>query len=75
MSNKEIALVKVDGEVTIKKFHRLDFEVRLKPANSSMKDIVISDLAKIRILGKVVGVISAEEAKQNMRYEFNGPNE
>lgn len=75
VDNGEIALVKVDGDVTIKKFYRHDYGIKLKPANSSMKDIVVSDLAKIRILGKVIGVISAEEAKQNMRYEFDGPNE
>lgn len=75
VENGEIALVKIDGEVTIKKFYRHDYGVRLKPANSSLKDMVITDLAKIRILGKVIGVISAEEAKQNMRQEFDGPNE
>jgi len=71
----EIALVKVAGEVTIKKFHLVDFEVRLKPANCSMKDIVVNDLTKIKVLGKVIGVIPAEEANQNMLHEFNEPNE
>jgi len=71
----EIALVKVAGEVTIKKFHLVDSEVRLKPANCSMKDIVVNDLTKIKVLGKVIGVIPAEEANQNMIHEFNGPNE
>lgn len=71
VENGEIALVNIDGEVTIKKFYRYDFEVRLKPANSSMKDIVVTDLAKLRILGKVTGIISAEEARQTIQQEFN----
>lgn len=74
IENGEIALVKIDGEVTIKKFYRHEYGVKLKPANSSKKDIVISDLAKLRILGKVIGVISAKEANQKIRYEFDGPN-
>ncbi|ADY55103.1 phage repressor like transcriptional regulator, XRE family [Syntrophobotulus glycolicus DSM 8271] len=68
----ESALIKVDGDVTIKKFYRYDHEVRLKPANDKMKDIVITDLAKVKVLGKVVGVIPLEEANITMRQDFNG---
>jgi len=67
----EMALVKVDGNVTIKKFYRYDHEIRLKPANGNMRDIVITDLAKIKVLGRVIGVIPAEEANLTMRADFN----
>jgi len=68
----EMALVKVDGNVTIKKFYLYDHEIRLRPANETMEDIVITDLAKVTVLGKVIGVIAAEEANITMRHEFNG---
>lgn len=68
----ETALVKVDGNVTIKKFYLYDHEIRLRPANETMEDIVVTDLAKVKVLGKVVGVIPAEEANITMRHEFNG---
>lgn len=68
----EMALVKVDGDVTIKKFYRYDHEIRLKPANDKLRDIVVTDLAKIRVLGKVIGVVPAEQANMTMRSEFNG---
>lgn len=68
----EMALVKVNGDVTVKKFYRYDHEIRLKPANEKMKDIVITDLAKAQVLGKVIGVIPAAEANIAMRDEFNG---
>lgn len=75
VENGEIALAKIDGEVTIKKFYRSDNEVRLKPANSSMRDIIVKDLSKLIILGRVIGVVSSEDANKNMIHEFNGPNE
>ncbi|OCZ53822.1 LexA family transcriptional regulator [Dehalobacter sp. TeCB1] len=68
----EIALVKVDGDVTIKKFYWYDHEVRLRPANKTMEDIVVTDLAKVKVLGKVAGIIPAAEANITMQYEFNG---
>ncbi len=67
----EMALVKVDGDVTVKKFYRDDYEIRLKPANEKMKDIVITDMGKVRVLGKVVKVIPADEANATMRHEFD----
>lgn len=74
VENGEIALARIDGEVTIKKFYKFDFEIRLRPANSSMNDIVIHDLAKLIILGKIIGIVPAEEANRKMQYEFDGPN-
>lgn len=71
----EIALVKVDGDITIKKFYLYEHEVRLRPANKTMEDIVVTDLAKVKVLGKVVGVISAAEANITMQHEFNGDEE
>lgn len=70
VENGEIALVTVDGEVTIKKFYRYDHEVRLRPANKSMQDIIVNDLSKIKILGKVVGAINAEKAEKIKRTDF-----
>jgi len=72
VEQEEMALVKVDGDVTVKKFYRYDHEIRLKPANETMKDIVITDLAKVRVLGKVVGIVPAEETMISMRHDFNG---
>lgn len=74
----EIALVRVDGNVTIKKFYRYEHEIRLKPANQAMRNIVVEDvedLTKVQVLGKVIGVIPVEEAIEKIREEFNGPNE
>ncbi len=75
VDNGEIALIKVDGDVTIKRFFKSNKEIKLRPANSNMKDIKITDFTKVKVLGKVIKVIPAEEAATSLQYEFNGPNE
>lgn len=68
----EIALVSLDSEVTIKKFYQQGAEVRLKPANRTMKEIIVRDLDKFKILGKVIDWIPGDIANAKMRVHFNG---
>lgn len=64
----EIALVKYDNEVTVKKFYQEDNLVRLKPANPKHKDIIIRDLQLVKVLGKVIKVITQAEADRSIKH-------
>ena len=52
--NGEIIVALLDNEATVKRFYREDGNVRLQPANSAMKPIIVKDAA---IIGKVVGLV------------------
>ncbi len=49
-----IALVELNGEVTIKKIFFKDDQVVLQPANSQYEPILVTDRDQFRIIGKVV---------------------
>ena len=57
--NGEMVAVWIDDndETTLKYFYKEKNRIRLQPANPTMKPIFINDLAKVRIMGKVVLVI------------------
>ncbi len=57
--NGEMVAVWLDDndETTLKYFYKESNRIRLQPANPTMKPIYINDLAKLRIMGKVVMVI------------------
>ena len=52
--NADIVVALLDNEATVKRFYRENGKVRLQPANSSMKPIVVDDVA---VVGKVVGLV------------------
>lgn len=54
--NGEIVVALLDGEATVKRFHREKNGIRLQPENSAMKPIYL-ERGEFRILGKAVGVI------------------
>lgn len=54
ISDGDIAVAMVDGEVTVKTFYRENGRVRLQPENRSMRPIIVKD---VEILGKVVSII------------------
>ncbi|MFL5341263.1 MAG: transcriptional repressor LexA [Gemmataceae bacterium] len=56
-SNGERVVAMIDGEVTLKKFHRKRDKIVLEPANVSMDPIVVTPDRNIRILGVLVGVL------------------
>jgi repressor LexA len=47
----------IDGEVTLKRYHRDKNHIRLDPANSSMKPIIVHSDKDAKILGVLVGVM------------------
>jgi repressor LexA len=48
----------VDGDATLKKFHRRnDGRIELIPANSTMKSIIVEDDQEVEIKGVLVGVL------------------
>lgn len=49
----DVVVALIGDEATVKKFYKEGDHIRLQPANSSMKPIVVKDVA---ILGKVVGL-------------------
>jgi repressor LexA len=53
----EIIAALVDDEATVKRLQRDGDSVRLEPANSAMSAIVLGPEDRLRIVGKVVGVI------------------
>ncbi len=70
VENGEIALIKYDNEVTVKRFYRENGHVRLKSANPKYKDIIIKDLQLVKVLGKVIKVICQEEADRSIKHTF-----
>jgi repressor LexA len=55
-NNGDTVVAMVEDEATVKRFYREAGHVRLQPANSTMKPILVSPDEPLTILGKVVGV-------------------
>jgi repressor LexA len=53
----ERVVAMIDGEVTLKRYHREKNHIRLDPANSSMKPIIVHSDKDAKILGVLVGVM------------------
>lgn len=56
-SNGERVVAMIDGEVTLKRFHRKRDKIMLEPANVKMDPIVVTPDKNIQILGILVGVL------------------
>ena len=55
--NKDIVVAMVDGEATVKWFHKEQDHIRLQPANPTMKPILIyPEDGEVTIVGKVIGI-------------------
>lgn len=55
--NKDIVVAMIDGEATVKCFHKESDHIRLQPANSGMKPILIyPEDGEVTIVGKVIGI-------------------
>jgi len=56
-ANGERVVAMIDNEVTLKRFHKEKGQVRLEPANGTMKPIFVDPTSDTRILGILVGVL------------------
>jgi repressor LexA len=56
-ANGERVVAMIDNEVTLKRYFRDNGQIRLEPANGSMRPIVVGPEADTRILGVLVGVL------------------
>jgi repressor LexA len=55
--NKDTVVAMIDGEATVKWFHKERDHIRLQPANTAMKPILIyPEDGDVTIVGKVIGV-------------------
>jgi repressor LexA len=55
--NRDIVVAMVEGEATLKEFHREHDYIRLQPRNPNMEPIIIKDgSGEVTIIGKVVGI-------------------
>lgn len=62
--NGEIVVVLLNDEATIKRFFKEQGIIRLEPANSSMKPIIIKEgEAEVSIVGKVIAILRNIEGK------------
>lgn len=52
--NGDTVVALLDNEATVKRFYRENGKIRLQPANSAMKPIVVDD---VKVVGKVVGLL------------------
>ncbi len=55
--NGQTVVAMVNQEATIKKYHRKDDRIELRPANALLSPIMVSDEDEFRIEGIVIGVI------------------
>ncbi len=62
LCNREVGAVLYDGETTLKKIHKEQNRLRLKPANTDFDDIVIEpgENEQVRILGKYIGHVNKQ---------------
>jgi repressor LexA len=56
-NNGERVVAMIDDEATLKRYYRSSGQIRLEPANGTMKPIYVRPDADIRILGVLVGVL------------------
>ena len=54
--NRDTVVVMVDGEATLKWFHREQNRIRLQPANPNMAPIYVGPDKDVSIVGKVIGI-------------------
>lgn len=55
--NGDTIVAMIEGEATLKKFFRVEDHIRLQPANSAMRPIIIHpENGDVTIVGKVIGV-------------------
>ncbi len=55
--NKDTVVAMVNGEATVKWFHKEHDHIRLQPANSAMKPILVyPEDGEVHIVGKVIGI-------------------
>lgn len=55
--NRDIVVAMVEGEATLKEFHREKGNIRLQPKNPNMAPIIIQEgSGEVTIIGKVVGI-------------------
>lgn len=67
VENGEMALVDINNEATIKHFYLLNGQVELRPANPNYNTLNYSlKDNKVKVKGKILGVINKEEAEKNM---------
>lgn len=52
--NGDVVVALMDNEATVKRFYREDGRIRLHPANSTMKPIIVNN---VKIIGRVVGLV------------------
>lgn len=57
--NRDIVVVILDGEATLKRFFREPGQIRLQPENAALKPILVQPDEDIRIVGKVTGIFRA----------------
>ncbi|MDD2851020.1 MAG: transcriptional repressor LexA [Desulfuromonadaceae bacterium] len=55
-NNRDMVVVAVDGEATLKWFFREQDHIRLQPDNAAMQPIIVMPDRQIEIIGKVVGL-------------------
>src|SRR5262249_994837 len=55
--NGQRVVAMIDGEVTLKRFHRKRDKITLEPANGKMDPIVVTPDKDVKILGVLVGVL------------------
>ncbi len=54
--NGQIAVVEVDGEVTVKRFYREANDIRLQPDNRAFDAITVPPTSQFRLIGRVTGL-------------------
>lgn len=60
LDNKEIGAILIDGEATLKRFHRSNGVIILESANKAYGPMIYTD-GDMKILGKLVAVLSLRE--------------
>jgi repressor LexA len=57
VNHDQIIVARMHDEVTVKRFHSKNGQVKLIPANAKYQPIEVKDLNEFSVVGKVVGVM------------------
>jgi repressor LexA len=55
--NGDIVVAMINGEATLKRFHREHDHIRLQPRNPNMEPIIIPAGEEVTIIGKAVKIV------------------
>ncbi|MBN2374572.1 transcriptional repressor LexA [bacterium] len=72
--NGDIVAVLIGEDVTLKRFYKDEFQIRLEPANSNIRPIILTPEDQAVILGRLIGIYRSYESPVSLRLTMRAEN-